>query len=335
MTTSISSAARYYSRRILNPFSGVMQLVELNQARATSMDGLNWRLQIQREIFQQPWSSLAIPVGHSGEERFFVYGVWSRNEGLARVPIHPGLYAEHVEQAIRDLLEILQGQLPILPFAPADHLECWLLDPKDQMPVALLKSDIPATAHDGTEDVDKLPFPQYLRWVPSESNATGFTTSAFASRQQNATLPINAADMLATSVRERVGKHAQAAWFRRDNEGNANLLCTNQPGRKPDYRELTSTQLPDLLITQDWQTIDERQITQDYITWMAPLLLTLNNINDHTRQQLELAAQHRSLLVARLHRLYPKIHDRQLLNKILVEATLRASSNRVGREQHE
>jgi len=53
------------------------------------------------------------------------------------------------------------------------------------------------------------------------------------------------------------------------------------------------------------------------------MLLTLATLSDKTRRSLEINAQQHPEAVEKFHRLYPKVIDTELLNKILVEATMR------------
>lgn len=131
--------ANAYATRLLNPFHGTAQIVDTGHARALSTDGVNWRVQIRSEIYKTPWSSLAIPEHYAG---YFVYGVWSQQDGLARVPVHPSLYQEHVEQAIEDLLTQLDSVKQQLPFALRDSYELWLMDADGRHAVALLASQL-------------------------------------------------------------------------------------------------------------------------------------------------------------------------------------------------
>ena len=259
---------RCYSKRLLNPFSGTIQVLELERARATSTDGVYWRIQILSEIFQQPWSSLAIPANY---DRYFVYGVWSKYGEMAKVPIHPTLYAEHVEQHAQDLITLLKTKLKQLPFTAKDSHECWLLDDHTLDPVVLFRTACPA-------DEEYKNFPRHLRWAPCELNEGSFVSQAFEQRQQKSTLPVLARDVLNDLVFKRVGSKPIVIWI--DRKTNTILNCNHS---KLAITDIQAMNIPELLITQEWQTTDEQILVKDYINWMAPRLLTLHGINNMLR----------------------------------------------------
>ena len=73
-----------YSRRRLNPFRGVEQVIETAAGRAVSTDGFNWELQLY--VARPPaWGSLNTTPQHDLAR----FGVWSEAEGMARFPRFP------------------------------------------------------------------------------------------------------------------------------------------------------------------------------------------------------------------------------------------------------
>jgi hypothetical protein len=61
----------------------------------------------------------------------------------------------------------------------------------------------------------------------------------------------------------------------------------------------------------------------DYIAWLSPYLLTLPDLSDETRRNLEVSAMRHALVVDDLWRLYPRVLDPGLLAQARVEAKLR------------
>ena len=303
----------YYSKRLLNPFRGIIQILETEKARAVSNDGINWRIQIQSQILKTPWHELEIPANY---DRYFVYGVWSRKGDLVRVPIHPTLYQEHVEQSARDLIHTLLKYHDQTPFPQRDIYEYWLLDTKELKPLVLVDSSVD----------DNLPeFAHSMHWYPCENNDNSFTTSAFLERQETTTLKIHAKELLSDVVRNLTGSPSVAIWVKRDEVGQGRLITHNQKSKTLMHDHFTQAEFPVLGIKQIWETEYEQQLVDDYIQWLSPLLLTLSSLDQETRAKLEIAAQHRPLVVEKIHHLYPKIVDHSLLNKILVEAAMRKS----------
>lgn len=76
-----------------------------------------------------------------------------------------------------------------------------------------------------------------------------------------------------------------------------------------------------------WTAAAEGQLVADFHHWQAPFLLTLSELNESTRKRLEYAARDRPMAVHALHRLYPAVMDRKVINVALVEANLRRSAS--------
>lgn len=302
-----------YAIRLLNPFHGVAQVLEASQARAVSVDGINWRIQIRSEIYKTPWSSLAIPAGY---DRFFVYGVWSQRDGLARIPVHPSLYQEHVEQATQDLISHLTDTDQTPPYPLRDRFELWLMEADASRPVALLASQ---TAQ---EDI---PAQKQLHWAATENTDVPFTSEAFAADQARATIKGQTQDWLLRIIKQRCKRPFQGLWIERHDDGSGSVLC-NHVGKTTRRNEFVPTEyFPDCLLDEHWQDSQAQQLVTDYLHWQAPLLLMLP-LPAQRRRELEQQAQARPLSVHTYHRLYPEIVDQVLLNKILVEAVLRKSA---------
>jgi hypothetical protein len=302
--------AHCYAARLLNPFHGTAQIVSTEQARAISVDGISWRIQIRREIYKTPWSSLAIPVNN---DRYFVYGTWSHLDGLARVPVHPSLYQEHVEQAVEDLLVQLIHACQQLPFALADTNELWLMAPDSGQAVALLASQLPQ---------EELPRQNQIRWYPSQNAETAFQSMAFAEQQSKSTTKGQPQDLLGRVIKLRCKSPLEAYWIERYADGSGQPL-QNHAGKSVAQRDmLPAGSFPVCLLDEDWHDPQAAQLVRDYLNWQAPLLLMLP-LPDSKRRELEIQAQKRSLSVHQYHRLYPAVADESLLKKILVEAVMR------------
>jgi hypothetical protein len=304
--------ARSYAIRLLNPFQGVAQIMESEQARAISIDGINWRVQIRSEIYKTPWSSLAIPAHH---DRFFVYGVWSQADGLARVPIHPSLYQDHVEQSVQDLLAQLSRAIGQLPFPLQDTVELWLMDATGKFPIALLGSHLPG---------DEMPTHKPINWYATENADTAFTSEAFAAEQARATIKTQTQDLLQRIIKQRCNRPYQALWIERQTDASGCVLYNHAGKSQRHYAQLDAEAFPLCLFDEHWPDPQARQLVADYLKWQAPLLLMLP-LPLHRRRTLEQQAQQRPLAVHTYHRLYPEVIDQALLNKILVEAVMRKS----------
>ena len=300
-----------YSKRLLNPFSGYEQILETEHARAISTDGIHWRIHIRSEIYKTPWQSLAIPVN---AEHFFLYGRWSKENELARVPIHPTLYQDHVEGYAKEVIASIEANLDNLPFPAKDRYELWSLDKHNQQPVALLASCC---------QPDDIQFPKQLQWYFDDME---FTTQAGAARWPKTTTAPYAKDLLKETIHRATGHQPRGVWLERDIDGHGKVIMDNANRSSLLDTSFSVQQLPELFIRTQWKEQDEQHIVQDYFTWLAPILLTIPSLADELRNELELKAQKRPLCVLNFHRLYPQIIDQARMNKVLVEARLRQAS---------
>lgn len=301
---------QYYAKRLLNPFTGIAQIVETQDARAISTDGINWRLHIKSAIYKMPWRSLVVPHSY---DQYLVYGVWSREEGTARVPIHPTLYEEHVENNATRLISALSEYSQDVPFACRDNLELWLLESRQKKPFALIDSK--------TEHSD-FSISSTLSWSATETDAD-FTTGAFPSRQKHTPGQLSARDMLAELVRKHTGSKPMAIWVERYPDRSGRIVHTNSAEPALENMLLEPEQFPEFFLHADWRDDDSQHLFDDYIIWLSPALLMLPSLEPHQRQELEKMAASRPREVLKHYRLYPDIFDRELINRVLVEAKLR------------
>ena len=125
--------ARRFALRRVNPFLGIVAVVKTDSARALSLDGLHWQIQILAHPPRGLWSG----DGESDKLQYFRFGVWSEAQGLRRVPLNPILNLDHMLKASDALCEQIAASLDEIPFPLAPELEQWLLD-ADGMPLALI-----------------------------------------------------------------------------------------------------------------------------------------------------------------------------------------------------
>lgn len=278
--------ARYYATRRLNPFRGVTQIVEVDDAEAESFDGLTWHLRADDGF---GWVR---PVG-----------IWVEGEGLragvgARFPA---------------LLEALTRH-PTLPFPLADSVEYWLLDRETSLPLALIDSVRPSRyASTGTA-------PQ---WLPFARRYTGFRSQALAqceSQVQGAVADHK--ETLASLVNAAARPHARAQWFRRLPDGGGERLGDARQEDEVHGRQLDAAAFPELIVREAWNNQLEQSAISDYHAWVSPFLLCLQRLDNATRDWLEAQACDRPRWLSRVHRLLPKVIDPARLNATLVAARL-------------
>ena len=305
--TAARDEPRCYAVRRVNPFDGVLQIVETHAARAYSHDGRVWQIQVLTERPDHTWRSFSTvaPV-----EQFFNFGLWDADDGLHKIPANPVMDIGGMTRAAQRLCDTLATLTTDLPFALIDDYECWSTDYHGH-PVALLAT---------TERADLMQDLRIGRWQATRVADHGFVSTALIAHDIPAHGPLGPrehAERLERQVRQ-LGQHK--AWFRRRDDGSGERLSTAAGPAE------NLVPLPALGLVLDWQHDLERALVEDYVAWLAPRLLLLQHIDDATRTRLEhLACQDAVELAARF-RLLPRIVDTARLEAARVEARLRRAA---------
>ena len=174
--------ARCYSRRLLNPFRGTMQVVSIDNGDAESSDGVNWTLYVNHEDI----------VSHTGMSEIR-YGSWSQENGLKLSVVRGTATNRLIEEVGEDLLAALLDNFDQVPFPPADRHECWLMSAEGK-PLVLLESAL---------DDEQRQVYSFPAWQPGQA-----ARQAFASKHGDA-------ETLKTVINERAGERPSARWFTR------------------------------------------------------------------------------------------------------------------------
>lgn len=279
---------RTYSKSLLSPFIGVVQVAETPRARALSLDGKRWA--IQYSLAGQSGFRKATP--DAGPDPQFALVASIEGGEVQTRGLHPFLDPPDVKTQIDRLLEVVT--LARLPFAAADRYQYWLLDGADETPLALLHSCVYQE-----EMAHSRPQPQWQAMpaaqlgVPApEEDATQYVP------------PVNY--RLQKLVEERAGARPRAAWF--------------------DRSSSETDRFPHCLIREDWDSEQARQLCGRYIQRLAPRLLMLQALPRAVRQRLERAARPHVFDMDRFHLLYPEVVDGELLAAARVEARLRRAA---------
>lgn len=275
-----------HSQRILQPYSAQVQIAQSDRARAVTADGERWEFQF---LFSRAPDSGARA---NPEMRRMARVANIRSCDLSAIA--EGTPTEHgsVDERIRELARFLVGAS--LPFPAVDHYEYWLLDPKDDTPLALIFSC------SDTLEMDS--FPHHPEWQALPAAVMPIETSEAERRRSYG--PVNY--RLERCVAERAGQKPKAQWFKR------------RVGDTDDF--------PPLLVREDWESEECRGLCQRYLQRQAPRLLMLHGISSETRRRMELASQANVLDVARFYPLYPEIADAEVMGLIRVEARLRMAA---------
>jgi hypothetical protein len=267
----------YFSVRLLNPYSGVLQVVDLGDSQAESRDGLVWHLKSK-----------------TGDGPMRQAGIWHEDRGLIAGDV----------QRLQALVEALEGR-PELPFTFRDSWECWLLDQTQGRPLALLACDC------WEPDAG---LPRDLEWHPFVPSYRGFSSLLLVER--DALTPYASLDhreVLSRLVNRAARPQPRAQWFQRDPQGGGEGLANRKLPHEWRYRRLSADGFPELLVHEDWNSRLENSVIGDYHAHLSPLLLLWPRLSDATRSRLELLACERPRWLARIHRLLAvQLHPEQL-----------------------
>ena len=296
-----------YSQRLVNPFRGILSVVENETADAVSSDGVHWALYIQGEIEDVRMSDGSLREVVLPDIKF---GDWSAGGGLKRSPVRNVADLERLDAIGTDLLDAVKQAAGHLPFPLRDQDELWLLDDADR-PLALLEV---------ATDEAKRETPQSLLWRPGEMAKKRF---ASPHAHDTAHTERSAGQCVEDLVNHACGARPRAQWFWRSSDGAG----IGQEGVGIDValvgRSLACSEFPPLLLATAWADATERALLDDFLAWQAPWLLQLQNLDHATRVRLEQQAAQRVDEIAKCHRLYPEILDPNRITAARVEARLR------------
>lgn len=172
-----------YSRRLLSPFRGMLQVIEVPSGVAESCDGVRWKLFVADETI----------VSHTGLSEI-QYGSWSARTGSTRAKVRGTCASRLIEQTGERLLTALETFAGDIPFPPMDIHELWLLDALEQAPLALLETAVDPTARCPVDNP---------RWLPGAAAKTEFVS------------PRGNSETLARLLARTAGKRPRALWVER------------------------------------------------------------------------------------------------------------------------
>lgn len=300
---------RCYSQRLVNPFRGILSVVETDDADAVSSDGMHWALYVHGEIEDVRMSDGTLRDVALPDIKF---GDWSIETGLKRAPVRNAADMNRIDAIGSHLLEAVKHAAAQLPFPLCDRDELWLLDRWDR-PLALLGVAVDEDARDT---------PQTLAWHPGELAKTQFSSTRMPEGSSH-----SAGGLVEELVNAACGERPRAQWFWRSDDGSG----IGQEGVAIDLsivgRILTATEFPPLLLSTAWATADEQALLNDFLAWQAPWLLQLQHLDREQRAQLERLAVRRAGEVAKCHRLYPEVIDVDCITAARVEARLRGDGD--------
>ncbi len=309
---------RCYSQRLLNPFRGIMSVVEVDGADAVSKDGIHWSLYVHGEVDRElgedgHWREIPLPD--------IKYGTWSAETGLKRAPIRSVADYEEIDTTGQRVLGAIKANCASLPFPISDHFELWLLAADDFLPLTLIAA---ATEHESRET------PERPAWRPGKAAREQFHGPDHELVDAEADC-----EALARIVNDRAGLQPVAQWFRRRLDGIGEGMEINSAAETMPRRNLPAEAFPELLLRDDWHNPEDGALIRAYLDWQSPWLLLLQTLHTDTRRRLERAARQRAIETSRQHHLYPTVIDPDGLKVALVEARLRSAVSPPAKDDEE
>lgn len=285
-----ADTVRSFAIRRVNPFLGVLQVIETRGGRAVSTNGIVWDIEIRAER-AAGWGSLN---QNKLQAAYYRYGLWSPEDGLVTRPLAPLLDSDVFAQQCNGLIDCIRERLEQLPFRLEDKRELWLFDPDDQKPLALLAAVIPGS---------ELPSPEPRHWT-SHIGAEGVPSQR----------KYPAANELEALVKERAGFNIDKQWITRQDDGSGIIETSNN--------RMNAEAFPAFLLTEDWPDAEQLKLVSEYIEWIAPSLLTLQHLDKNARERVENHLNVQAISVEHHWHLYPEIINENRISAARVQCRL-------------
>lgn len=293
---------RCYAQRLLNPFRGVINIIEYESCEAVSMDGVHWDIYVQdADLVSDIDDDIRVQTSD------IRYGHWSKAEGLKRGPLYPSADFKRLEEMGDFVYEYLLQHHHKVPFPFEDHYELWLLDQEDQ-PLALI---------DSVTDPQKLDLDRPACWQIGLACRESFQSGAMKTE--------NSADYLNAYISQRCANQSHAQIFHRQADGGGTGLHGIDLEPQLQGRILPESAFPRFMIQQANHDEQHHQLINEYLDWLAPWLLLLPHLDQEERKYYEEQSRRNALAVEKQYRLYPEIIDDSQIKASLVEAQLRRS----------
>ena len=286
--------ARCYAVRRLNPFLGVMQVLETTRGRASTTNGVVWQLELPAR--QAPaWGSLNTGAEEQG---WYLHGLWSESEGLVNFPQAHFQAGREGIASCEDLIAAERTCAATLPFPLRDDRELWLLGEADKKPLALLFSMLPDAR-------PPQPHPRY--WCGSWSRDDLAGQRRFTEIRQ-----------LETAVKKRAGFNYSTLWVTWNSARTRAHSAAGSMLEREDF--------PAYGIREEWPNPLNEALVENYINWIAPSLLTLPYLSDAERSRLESRLRYQASSIEYHWRLYPKVLDEEKIVAARVQARLQSAN---------
>lgn len=286
---------RAYAIRRVNPFLGVLQVIETQGGRAVSSNGVVWEIELRTE-HSSMWGSLN---KDTKEAVYYRFGLWSKDEGLVNRPLAPHLDRDPLTIQCDILISCIEERLQQLPFKLVDNRELWLFDKEEKQPIALLASQ-KASAKPLS------PEPKYWK------SCLGANGLASQYRYPEAG---DIEELVERTASSNISKY----WVNREADGSGTL--------EHDGKKLHACEFPAYLLSEEWPDEAHISLVRNYIAWIAPSLLTLQHLSRAERDRLESHLHVQAISVEHHWQLYPETIDEKKLKAARVQCRLQKSNS--------
>lgn len=290
---SEAEAVRSYAIRRVNPFLGVLQVIETRAGRSVSANGVVWDIEVRADR-GDGWGTLN---RNQHKPAYYRYGLWSLADGLVNRPLAPHLDNDPLTQQCNELIDCTRAHLEQLPLPLVDNHELWLFDRENMQPLALLAS---ATA----DSVRPSPEPKY--WTAS-IGADGVPSQR----------RYPCASELEAQVKQRAGFNIHKHWITRLSDGGGIF--------EVNHAYIAADRFPAFLLIEDWPDVNQIKLATEYVNWVSPSLLTLQYLSHEDRSRLEHSLSVQARSVEHHWQLYPEIIDEQSIKAARVQCRLQNS----------
>jgi hypothetical protein len=290
---------RSYAIRRVNPFLGVLQVIETDGGRAISANGVVWDI----EVLAEHGAGWGILNRNSKQVAYYRYGLWSEDDGLVSRPLAPHMDNDPLSRQCKVLIDCIRERLEQLPFRLKDNRELWLFDKDDQQPLALLAAATPDSV---------LPSPEPKYW-----------TSCIGANGTQSQYRYPAANKLEEQVKQAAGFNVHKRWVTRQDDGSGLIESSNT--------RIELDRFPVFLLTEHWPDAAQSKLSTDYIEWIAPSLLTLQHLSRCERERMEKCLNIQAVSVEHHWHLYPDIIDEKILDAARVQCRLQKANQGEGK----
>lgn len=279
----------YYALRRVNPYLGMIQVIDAGAVRAYSSTGERWQ---PRRVFDARQFSTASEASH--------------HCGFELLPRNALLEAIH--------------KRPPLPFPQRDRYELWLLHRETARPLALLRTCFWEFEREEVTDPTWRPFLPgrahfQVAFLPRSRGAVADARHCQAELEQ--------------LVNFAARPQPSTQWFLRREDGAGQGLDGLRLDPALVGRRLAVEYFPELLVDEtSWPEAWQCELVRAFHDSLAPQLLVHQRLGPATRARLEGAAQRAPRRLLDTYRMIPELLDEDGMTVAMVTARLLGSGSR-------